>query len=118
MKSDSKKAKSTRSAAATRALLVARYPACFADKGREKRPLRLGVHNLIMADLPEIGLKRLTAALGDYTAGPTYLRNVVAGATRIGLDGAAAGEVSAAEAEHAALRLSALQAFASRTKAA
>lgn len=113
-----KHAKRQRIARATRELLATAFPDCFAPAGAEKRPLALGVHDAVLAALPEIGRRRLAEALADYTSGPTYLRHVVEGAERIGLDGAPAGLVRASEAAHAALRLAALESWAAaRTSA-
>lgn len=98
--------------AQTRELLCALFPLAFSGKGEAKRPLMIGVGNQILLDRPEIGSTNLSLALSDYTSGPTYLRNVVAGAARVDLLGNDAGAVTEAEAAYAAERLKAFEAFA------
>jgi ProP effector len=94
-----------------REFLAATYPQTFAGKGDEKRPLKLGIDkDLIKAGLPGFIVCR---ALNDYTAGPTYRRNLIAGADRIDLNGDAVGVVTEDEAEAAAQRLSLQMARAS-----
>jgi ProP effector len=105
-----------RKAERTRELLAETFPKCFARKGEEKRPLAIGLHQEILGAIPEIGYHRLSAALADYTSGPTYLRNVVEGAPRVGLDGEPKGVVTAKEATHAATRLASWRAWASSRK--
>lgn len=92
-------------AARTRAILADRFPDCFAGKGEEKRPLKIGIGTDILLAMPELEPFPVAVALADYTFGPTYARLCTEGATRIGLDGAPVGIVSAAEAEHARRRL-------------
>jgi sRNA-binding protein len=100
----------------TRTMLVAAFPKCFSPKRAAKVPLALCLHNEILAALPEIGFRRLMEALGDYTSGPTYLRNVLEGTPRVGLQGDFKGKVTAAEAAHAAGRLAAFSAWADASK--
>lgn len=88
-----------------RAILVERFPAAFAPKGGEKRPLKIGIFKAIRAELSDISENELALALEDYTWGPTYIRGLIAGAERIGLDGNPAGVVTAHEADHAASRM-------------
>ncbi|PPQ35402.1 ProQ/FINO family protein [Rhodoblastus acidophilus] len=90
---------------AARDLLHAKWPTAFAGRGCSKKPLAIGITKQIMTELPEIGFHRLTAALSDYCSGPTYLRNVIEGAPRVGLDGRPCGVVSPDEASYAAQRL-------------
>ena len=80
------------------------FPRAFAGKGEPKTPLAIGIGNELALALPEINFKHLTLALKDYCDGPTYLRNCVEGAARIGLDGQPRGEVSANDARYAADR--------------
>jgi ProP effector len=51
---------------------------------------------------PELDRRKLGVALAAYTRRVMYLKGMVAGAERVDLDGNACGEVSAADAEHAA----------------
>jgi ProP effector len=88
-----------------RAILVERFPAAFAGKGEEKKPLKIGIAEDLLLAMPELTRRNLAFALADYTWGPTYCRHVIAGAARIGLDGAPCGTVSEAEAAFATDRL-------------
>lgn len=98
--------RSTRTLAGrTRDILAHRFPAAFKGRGESKTPLKIGIDRDILAAMPELGDRRIVLALQDYTFGPTYLSNLHAGAPRIGLDGAPAGEVSAEEAAHAEDRM-------------
>lgn len=93
--------------ARTRELLVARFPQCFAAKGKPKKPLKINIDLDIAGALPEIGFKNLKNALVDYTGGPSYLEALVVGAPRYDLNGAETGSVHVADAEHAKARLAA-----------
>lgn len=88
-----------------RAMLVEEFPLCFAGAGQEKRPLAISVGPALQVMKPELGRHALSAALEDYCAGPTYLRNCVAGAERIGLDGKSDGVVTANQAAFAAHKM-------------
>jgi ProP effector len=92
-------------AASVREILVDRFPLTFTGPGRDKRPLKIGIGNDILLALPELAGASVALALADYAWGPTYCRNVVAGAERIGLDGQVTGIVSEREAEHAKRRM-------------
>ena len=95
-------------ARAVRALLHERFPDCFAGQGEEKPPLKIGIDRDILGAFPELGRRQLEVALLDYAHGPTYARNVIAGASRIGLNGEGCGYVTATEAAYAAGRMRAL----------
>ena len=58
-----------------------------------------------MARCAELDRRKLGAVLSAYTQRIMYRKAMVAGAARVDLDGNPAGEVSAADAEHAAARL-------------
>lgn len=74
------------------------YPKCFAAKGQQKRPLKIGIHKDLLANgremMPGLSCRLIRAGLRDYVSGPTYLRNMLAGAERIDLDGNPAGVVT------------------------
>ena len=74
-------------------------------------PLERGIHHGILAALDgAVKPQELRRALGYYTGNQAYLRALVAGAARIGLDGNPTGEpVSAEEAAIAAARLAGRQ---------
>ena len=79
----------------TRRELVKRFPDCFIEKGLPKIPLKVGIFDDLMAvasDIPEAWLR---IALCDYTYGPTYLRALLFGASRIDLAGRVVSSVSA-----------------------
>jgi ProP effector len=83
-----------------RAELVRRWPSCFQRAGKRKAPLKIGImKDLIAAGVP--GSLLLRASISDYTGGLTYLRAMVEGARRVGLDGQPAGTVTAEDAEGA-----------------
>jgi ProP effector len=86
--------------------LAERFPLAFLVK--QRRPLKVGVCKDIIAAWPDIDAEQLSRALGWYANGVGYLANLKEGTARIGLDGAPAGVVTAAEAEGARARLKAL----------
>ena len=80
--------------------LAERFPAAFAIKPRHRRPLKLGIHNDILAQLNHtISPRALSDALRIYVASIGYLKALVTGAERVDLNGMPAGTVTA---EHAA----------------
>jgi|SRR6516225_5743445 ProP effector len=81
-------------------VLAERFPACFAVNPSYRRPLKLGIHNDILAQLGEtITPRGLSDALRIYVGNIKYLKALVAGADRVDLNGMPVGTVSA---EHAA----------------
>ena len=90
---------------AMREELHRRFPLCFAAKGAEKRPLKLCINQDIAQRAPDLDPDLVYAAIGDYQRGRTYLRNLVLGALRVGLDGLCAGSVTRSQAWRAELRL-------------
>ena len=95
-------------AAATRAVLAERFPACFAAKGSDKKPLKLGIDLDLFEAAPDLPRRAIRLALRDYTFGPRYAACLVAGAERVDLGGGAAGAVTGSEAEGAAWRVAAV----------
>lgn len=93
-----------------RAILVARFPAAFAEPGQPKRPLVTGLHAAIYEACPDLKRWQVRQGLADYCGGPTYLRSIVEGAERINLEGEARGYVTAGQAAHAATVLAKLHA--------
>lgn len=94
-----------------REILCDRFPLAFRAKGASKPPLKIGIGRDVQLAMPEPPPTALAAALRDYASGPTYCRNLVAGAQRIGLEGEPSGHVTHAEAKQAEFRM---QLFASR----
>lgn len=93
----------------TRAALVDLFPAAFAPKGAEKKPLKIGIDRDIKRACPQFTREALRLALGDYTGGPTYLRHLVIGTPRVGLDGEAEGWVTEDQAIEAKARLATIE---------
>jgi sRNA-binding protein len=85
--------------------LAETWPRCFHVYEKRRRPLALGIHRDIIAARPDIDIRDLSAALRLYVSNHRYLRACAEGADRIGLNGEAAGKVSAKDAASAAVRL-------------
>lgn len=80
-----------------RAELSRRYPKLFAPEGvkdRTKKPLKIGIHQDLFKEFPEVPPKVIRLALFDYIQGPKYLTACYDGATRYDLDGNEAGIVT------------------------
>jgi ProP effector len=92
---------------ATIALLAERYPRTFFVLGKQRKPLKIGIADDIMAD-GAIDSENLRWALGVYCNSPDYLRSFQAGAVRLDLAGNEAGIVTEAEADHARVKLAAV----------
>jgi len=91
-------------AASTR--LAESFPQTFVlEKHLPHRPLKVGIAADILARCPVLTRRELGPVLGVYAKRVMYLQSLVAGAIRIDLDGNPAGEVSTADAEHAAATL-------------
>lgn len=90
-----------------RALLVKRFPRCFAPKGAPKLPLKIGIYRDLCAACPDLTHRKIHRAIRDYTTGLTYLRALRSGADRLDLDGWPVGTVSPEQAEGARIRLKA-----------
>ena len=86
------------------ARLTEAFPQTFVlERYRPHRPF--GIAADIPARCPAVERRVLSVALGVYARRVMYLKGMVAGAARVDLDGKAAGEVTAREAEYAAARL-------------
>ena len=85
------------------ARLAEAFPHTFVlEKYRPHWPLKVGIAAAIPARCPDLERRVLSAALGAYARRVMYLQGLVAGASRIDLDGNPAGEVTDRDAEHAA----------------
>src|SRR6478736_10346109 len=94
------------------ALLTEAFPQTFVlEKYRPHRPLKVGIAADIPARCPELERGVLSAALSVYARRVMYLKGMVAGAARVDLDGKAAGEVTARDAEYAAAKLAGILAL-------
>ena len=88
------------------ARLASAFPRAFVlEKYRPHRPLKIGIAADISARCPAVERRALSVALSVYARRVMYLRGLVAGAARVDLDGKAAGEVTARDAEYAAVKL-------------
>jgi ProP effector len=80
-------------------VLAEMFPACFAINPRYRRPLKIGIHVDILAQLSDtIAPRDLFDALRIYVSNSKYLKALVAGADRVDLNGMPASTVIA---EHA-----------------
>jgi sRNA-binding protein len=86
-------------------LLKAHFPGCFKEM-QEIQPLKIGIKQELVIRLgskDNIALSDkacMVSSLSYYVSAIAYLKNVVAGATRIDLDGHSAGVVTAEEAQY------------------
>lgn len=86
-------------------LLKAHYPACFKDN-KELQPLKVGIKQDLVKLLSSredivVGDKScMVSSLSYYVNSPAYHKSVVAGATRIDLDGNSVGTVTPEEANY------------------
>ena len=89
-----------------RARLAAECPETFSSFDRAPRvALAIGIHRQLADRYADVPTKTRRLALKEYTTGAAYLRLLIAGAPRVDIDGALAGTVTQAEAEHAAKKL-------------
>jgi sRNA-binding protein len=84
-------------------LLADLYPHCFDRLNR--RPLKVGICEEVIAQHPELGWRRIKRLLKNYTQSPAYCSVVKAGTPRIGLDGNVAGEVTLEDEQHALIQM-------------
>jgi ProP effector len=98
---------STKQLIRTIAELAGRFPAFVV--GKQRPPLKLGIHRDLAAAAPDMDAGRLGRALRWYVNGKHYMAGMTEGAVRIGLDGTRAGIVTAIEAQHARGRLNAMR---------
>jgi len=68
-------------------------------------PLAIGIDKEILARLPDIDRKLLRATLGMHTKSSPYLRQMEKAATRVDLNGNAAGDVTDLQRKHASALL-------------
>ena len=87
------------------AALAERFPACF-SLDRYRKPLKVGIHDEVLAALPDVPAKQVGLALMVYTSSSRYLLACTKeGRPRVGLTGEEVGHVTADEAENARQRL-------------
>ena len=101
------------------ARLAEAFPQTFVlEKHRPHRPLKVGIAADIPARCPAVERRVLSVVLGGYARRVMYLQSLVAGAARVDLDGKAAGEVTAGDAEFAATKLAEILAAREAERAA
>jgi ProP effector len=72
------------------------YPLCFFRAHELPRPLKIGIHNDIIALQPELQPALIASALRAYTRSVGYLETLKAGAARSDLESNPVGTVTAA----------------------
>src|SRR5215475_4301761 len=82
------------------AMLAERFPNCFTSGG-SPRPLKIGIHEDLMAAGLEFSKTELRRAIGHYCSLDAYRQALVAGGDRVDLDGNPSGSVVEAEIEAA-----------------
>lgn len=93
----------------TRDELARRFPLAITPDGSKcKKPLKLGIHLELIEACPDIDPRTIRLMLSLYTDGRRYSEALLEGAERVGLDGVAAGIVTAAQAKRASAFLAAL----------
>jgi ProP effector len=80
------------------AQLAELYPNCFRQP---RQPLKIGIHNDVIAQHPELRPSLIASALKAYTRSPGYLETLKAGSARIDLEGNPVGTVTDADEEDA-----------------
>ena len=80
------------------AQLAELYPNCFRQP---HQPLKIGIHNDVIARHPELRPSLIASALKTYTRSLDYLETLKAGAARIDLEGNPVGTVTDADEEAA-----------------
>jgi sRNA-binding protein len=84
-------------------LLADLYPHCFDRPNR--RPLKVGVCEEVIAQHSELSRHRIKRLLKEYTQHELYWSTLKAGTPRIGLDGNVAGEVTLEDEQHALIQM-------------
>jgi ProP effector len=80
------------------AQLAELYPNCFRQP---RQPLKIGIHNDIIAQHPELRPSLIASTLKTYTRSLGYLETLKAGSARIDLEGNPVGTVTEADEEDA-----------------
>jgi ProP effector len=83
-------------------LLAEKWPCCFSIPYSQRRPLKLGIREDVLAALGSAtSAGKVSAALRWYVSSPEYQRRLVHGAWRVDLNGKPAGIVSQEDEAHA-----------------
>jgi len=91
-------------------LLAEKWPCCFIIPESQRRPLKLGIREDVLAAIDgAIPAGKVSAALRWYVSSPEYQRRLVHGAWRVDLNGRPAGTVSQEDEAHPHALLFAIQ---------
>lgn len=79
------------------------FPKAFPKNPAPKLPLKIGIHQELLAKAKELGLEEaaITDAVKTWCRGTRYWASIVEGAPRVDLEGNPAGEVTARDAGQA-----------------
>lgn len=96
-----------------RAAMSTFYPKCFAPKGGQKKPLKIGIYadlcERARKDFPGLSLRHIKGFIRDYCRGFRYLESLKAGAARVDMDGAFTGFVTKEQETKAKLDIAEMQ---------
>jgi ProP effector len=90
------------------ALLARQFPQAFTI-GHQRWPLKIGIHEDLVARATGLSNNQILKALHRYTSDISYLRVMVEGAARVDLDGNSAGTVTARQAAFAKKQMKATE---------
>jgi hypothetical protein len=93
----------------TRDVLAKRFPHCIRKFRKPKLPLKIGITADIINACPDLNPNDIANAVADYCSGASYHAAMIEGASRVDLDGNAAGIVTKRDADRAADILKKLQ---------
>jgi sRNA-binding protein len=99
-------------------ILAERYPKCFFENPRQRRPLKKGIINDLIKDGAPIAPELITAIVDWYKLHLGYQKKILAGEKRINLDGDEAGIVTEAEQRAAEKKVEAAEAKMKREREA
>ena len=87
-------------------ILVDKFPLAFSLKTDQKKPLTIGIHQQLFAADTGLGRKVIRIGLAAYVRRASYLKAIVAGVSRVNLDGSNTGMVTESEAMYSVELLS------------
>ena len=105
-----RKAREVQQERAVLLLVQQRWPKLFPPEGRRRTPLAVGIHQELIAALPDVKPWRLRQLLGWWQRSwqGAYWRALLQGGPRYHLDGTPSGEVTGQEQAHARQQLAAV----------
>lgn len=98
--------------------LTEKYPAVFPRDPKAVKPLKIGIHQDLLAALPEVSQGALRKALAHHTRRLAYLRALIRGGDRVDLQGQPVEPVTPEQQAVAAEKLKEAQAHLQAKKAA